>query len=63
VCYNAHRIYGYEQVVSNFEGLRVRQFALIPDRLADGGLIVDASPSLVAKQRYGCGCFWLERPA
>jgi SAM-dependent methyltransferase len=63
VCYNAHRIYSYEQIVEAFAELRVRQFALIPDGGAHrDGLILDADPHLVARQKYGCGCFWLERP-
>jgi hypothetical protein len=64
VCYNAHRIYGFEQVAESFRELRLRQFALIPDGAEQGGgLILDAPPELVARQRYACGCFWLERPA
>ena len=62
VCFNAHRIYSYEQVLERFPELRVRQFALIPDRDEDGGLIIDADPSLVAQQECACGCFWLTRP-
>ncbi len=62
VCYNAHRIYGYEQITESFPELRVRQFALIPDRMDQGGLILNAAPDLVARQKYGCGCFWMERP-
>ncbi len=62
VCYNAHRIYSYEQIVAQFAELTVRQFALVPDRGEDGGLILEADPRLVARQRYGCGCFWFTRP-
>lgn len=61
ICYNAHRVYGYDQVIAGFPGFSVRQFALVPDRERDGGLIVDADPSIVARQVYGCGCFWLEK--
>jgi SAM-dependent methyltransferase len=64
VCYNAHRIYGFDQVVEGFRELRLRQFALIPDGAERGaGLLLDAPPELVAQQSYACGCFWLERPA
>jgi SAM-dependent methyltransferase len=62
VCYNAHRIYGYEQIVGSLSELRVRQFALIPDRAHEEGLLLNAAPELVARQRYACGCFWMERP-
>lgn len=62
ICYNAHRIYGYEQITDIFSELQVRQFALIPDNAHRTGMILDADPELVGQQRYGCGCFWLERP-
>jgi SAM-dependent methyltransferase len=61
VCFNAHRIYAYEHVLAAFAGLRLNQFALIPDSDREGGLILDADPALVARQRYACGCFWFIR--
>ena len=62
ICYNAHRIYGFQQICDAFKELKLHQFALIPDRPEDGDLIMDADPDLVAKQRYACGCFWWRRP-
>jgi hypothetical protein len=62
VCFNAHRVYAYEQVLAEFPELQLKQFALIPDSPRDGDLIVDAAPSLVARQKYACGCFWFARP-
>lgn len=59
--FNAHRIYSYQRVREAFSELEIVQFSLIPDREADGGLIQDASPDLVSRQRYACGCFWLRR--
>jgi SAM-dependent methyltransferase len=61
VQFNAHRIYGYEQVVDAFEGLKLVEFALIPDSAEVGNLIRHAAPSLVTDQRYACGCFRFER--
>jgi SAM-dependent methyltransferase len=63
VCFNAHRIYAYEQIRDAFEALDLRQFALIPDSPRDGDLLIDADPALVSDQSYACGCFWLGRPA
>ncbi len=60
--FNAHRIYGYEQVLDVFRELELAEFALIPDDERQGGLIVGADPALVRHQRYACGCFWLRRP-
>ena len=54
--FNAHRIYSYEQVVSYFPALRVKQFALVDDR---GEFTVNADPADVRDQTYGCGCWWL----
>ena len=56
--FNAHRIYSYEQIVQYFSPLELKEFSLIPD---SGGLIENADPSLVAKQQYGCGCFWFKK--
>jgi SAM-dependent methyltransferase len=62
VCYNAHRVYSFEQIQTGFPELKLEQFALIPDRAEDGGLILDADPKLVTKQDYACGCFLWRRP-
>jgi SAM-dependent methyltransferase len=61
VQFNAHRIYGYEQVLEGFRGLRLVEFALIPDSAETGNLMRHADPSLVSEQRYACGCFRFER--
>lgn len=61
--YNAHRVYTPQQVIENFEklGLSLLEFTLIPELAADGGLVKNPSASLMAKQKYGCGCFWFTR--
>jgi SAM-dependent methyltransferase len=61
IMFNAHRVYSYDQVVGSFAGFELVQFALIPDSAETGGLLIDASPSLVAAQEYGCGCFWFRK--
>lgn len=58
VQFNAHRIYSFEQIVQYFSPLTLKEFSFIPD---SGGLINNASPSLVADQKYGCGCFWFKK--
>lgn len=55
VRFNAHRVYSYEQIVSYFPDLRVRQFALIDDQ---GNFIEHGDPAEADRQRYGCGCWW-----
>jgi SAM-dependent methyltransferase len=57
--FNAHRIYSYDQIVTYFEGFKLKEFSLIPDSDSDGGLVTNAPKELCDRQLYGCGCFWL----
>lgn len=59
--FNAHRVYAMEMITEQFEQFELIQFSLIPDDPADGGLVPDPKPELLARQRYGCGCFWLRK--
>jgi len=59
--FNAHRIYTYHQVVGMFEGFHLKEFALIPDKESEGGLIRHATEAMADLQFYGCGCFWFEK--
>jgi SAM-dependent methyltransferase len=56
--FNAHRIYGYSQIMECFNKLTLRQFALIPDQGSQEGIIENATKELADRQTYGCGCFW-----
>jgi hypothetical protein len=58
ICFNAHRIYSFHQVRDAFTELELKDFALIPDSSALGGLMHNAPDDLVDSQEYGCGCFW-----
>jgi len=62
VQFNAHRIYGFDQVAEAFDGLDLVEFALVPDRKNGSALIDRASKEQADAQRYGCGCFWFRRP-
>jgi SAM-dependent methyltransferase len=61
IMFNAHRIYSYEQVIEYFAGLKLEEFALIPDKAENGGLIRNALRETADAQTYGCGCFWFKR--
>ena len=61
ICFNAHRIYSFDQIRDRFSDLTLREFRLVPDDPAGGGL-VEATPQQVATQMYGCGCFWFQKP-
>ncbi|MFZ5570635.1 MAG: DUF268 domain-containing protein [Thermodesulfobacteriota bacterium] len=57
--FNAHRIYSNEQITSYFSDLEIKQFSLIDDI---GKFSINADPSHVARQNYGCGCWWFTKP-
>ena len=63
ICFNAHRIYGFHQVLEAFADLQLKEFALIPDDPAMGGLVSNPPEAVVALQNYGCGCFCFRKPA
>ena len=59
--FNAHRVYAFEQFVSCFEGFKLKQFSYIPERAERGGLIEHASPTDIANDVHGCGCYWFTK--
>lgn len=60
--FNAHRIYSYDQIMSYFSDLKLKEFALIPQDFKDGGLVYNPSKKLLNKQQIGaCGCFLFVR--
>ena len=59
--FNAHRIYSYEQVLSYFPNLSLKEFTLIPEN--NGNMISLATEEQADKEHYGCGCFWFTKPA
>ena len=61
ICFNAHRIYSKDQVLNLFSDLELKEFTLIPEDEADGGLVLNPSDELLKKQFYGCGCFWFSK--
>jgi SAM-dependent methyltransferase len=60
VIFNLHRVYGYDQIISYFSGLRLVEFALVPDK-TPGDLIRKACGELADRQEFGCGCFWFRK--
>ena len=61
IMFNAHRIYSFDQIIDYFSTMQLKEFALIPDNTASGGLIRNASKALFDSQEYGCGCFWFKK--
>lgn len=57
--FNAHRIYSYQQIISYFSDLELKDFSLIS--LREKRLIPQADPALVSQEDYGCGCFWFKK--
>ena len=59
--FNAHRIYTYDQVISYFKGLELKEFALIPEHGHNGAMIRNARIEDVGDESYACGCFWFTK--
>lgn len=56
--YNAHRIYSYNMFISHFDNFIINKFSFITD---SGDFIEFASPNDIFNQKYGCGCFELQK--
>lgn len=59
--FNAHRIYDHIRFREYLGGLRLVEFALIPDGPVPDGYLVGPEDELVRGQEYGCGCYWFRR--
>ena len=59
--FNAHRIYSHEQILNYFKDFQIIEFALISDDPEVNGIIINPSNSILKKQKYGCGCYWLRK--
>ena len=59
--FNAHRVYGPDEILHLFGELQLREFTLIPEKAEDGGPVTNPPRALVERQQYGCGCFWFTR--
>jgi SAM-dependent methyltransferase len=61
IMFNAHRIYSYDQIISYFNDMELKEFSLIPDNAQEVGMIKDATKEIADLQNYGCGCFWFTK--
>jgi SAM-dependent methyltransferase len=61
IFFNAHRVYSYEQIISYFDGLKLKEFALIPEHENNGEILYNPMPNKVERENYGCGCFWFTK--
>jgi glycosyltransferase involved in cell wall biosynthesis len=59
--FNAHRIYSYEQIISYFPDLILKEFSMVPDNGPEEGIIKNASKELADSQKYACGLFWFTK--
>jgi len=61
IMFNAHRIYGYDQILQYFGDLQLVEFSLIPDNGFEVGIQKNATKEMADIQEYGCGCFWFKK--
>ncbi|KKP93255.1 MAG: hypothetical protein US00_C0009G0017 [Candidatus Nomurabacteria bacterium GW2011_GWF2_36_126] len=59
--FNAHRIYSYNQIISYFQDLTLKEFSMVPDNGLEEGIIKNASKELADSQKYACGLFWFTK--
>jgi SAM-dependent methyltransferase len=59
--FNAHRIYDPQMLEDYLPNLKLAQWTLLPDDTSRG-LVDNPSREFALQQRYGCGCFWFQRP-
>lgn len=58
ICFNAHRIYAYQQIIDCFEGFSLQESALVTD---NNDFLINPSVQEFDSQAYGCGCFWFKK--
>jgi SAM-dependent methyltransferase len=57
IVFNAHRIYSYTQILSYFQELTLKEFALLPDPQKGDELVYNPTKRFCDQQKYACGCF------
>lgn len=58
IMFNAHRIYSFELINGLMDGFELVEFSMVYD---NHDFIRNANLEDVAKQNYGCGCFWYKK--
>lgn len=61
ICFHAHRIYSYEQIMEYFSGLNLIEYTLIAQASGNKVIVQNATAEQTAAQRYGCGCFLFKK--
>lgn len=59
LCFNAHRVFDPETILSLFPGMKVKEFSLVDDE--GRGIIRAASFATARECSYGCGLFEFEK--
>lgn len=61
IIFNAHRIYSYKQLLSHFQDLTLKEFALLPDPKKGDELVYNPTNTFCDQQKYACGCFHFKK--
>ena len=59
VCFNAHRLYSFDQVLGLFPALDVVEFTLITN---EAEFFPNVGPEAMVGRKYACGCFLFTKP-
>lgn len=58
--FNAHRVYSYNQIISQFSEFKLEEFSLISMKETNG-IIVNATEAQVNEEDEACGCFLFKK--
>lgn len=57
ICFNAHRIFSPDELISMFTGLKLKEFSVITD---EGDYVRNTNHSDYGNAKYACGLFWFQ---
>lgn len=60
ICFNAHRVYSYKQIVKEFDKCLLKEFVVLLDDY-EKGLQKNVPERILNKQNYACGCFLFKK--
>jgi SAM-dependent methyltransferase len=60
ICFNAHRVYSYKQIIKEFDKCVLKEFVVLLDDY-EKGLQKNVPERILNKQNYACGCFLFKK--
>ena len=61
ICFNAHRVYNHDTILTFFCEFKLKEFQLIETDMFGGTIIPNPSKTILNRQTYACGLYWFEK--